>query len=645
MREKASERVSSEKLGYGRRKDSATVQKRLDNRVSHRTAAKQQRYGEGTMQRSSTVGHNRHGFDFQNSPYGKNTSNIRPGHRGVTRLPWGRGPREPPVLDVGHKNPAITTLFVDGLPQGISSEWLWDMFSQYGRVVDVYVSRKRRTTTVAPFGFVRFKVRKSAVEAMENLNGEFVKGKKMYVSMAKYEKGGHFGSKPARQEPIQPQRTVIRRPATRDTRKYVEVVRGVTHTVEQRRNSENRVQQSTRDSITATLKVNENVSVAEHLQKAVVVEVGTRYELREAAEMVDNMELPTASLSAISPNELILFFDCEEDIEDAINGDSPLRVFGDNIHRWEEKEFHKERIVWVECTGIHPKWWSYENTVKLGQLWGQVLKVEEEVHGVNSLTAARLLLKTKIKRKFDEEVRVEWGSNCGTVYVKELPSCRCMVGMGSRRSAYEDDDSDDEHERNVELVDAGGEKVDVQNQMEALGVVVRDEERAVAELGEDNRYEGGTMVVQGQEMESGSSLNQSTVNINSSVDEWLVGPLSCPIEPLEDYWFDPIATLECPLSLEAAETNARKEGGSKVSMAMVGKTPQSKRPRGRPKRSACSLPDPLSVPSTPPSCSMEALETWKTATMIDVTTHDEKEIVEELRRSKRVQVMEGSNST
>ncbi|CAO2814204.1 unnamed protein product [Amaranthus hypochondriacus] len=82
-----------------------------------------------------------------------------------------------------------------------------------------------------------------------------------------------------------------------------------------------------------------------------------------------------------------------------------------------------------------------------------------------------------------------------------------------------------------------------------------------------------------------------------------------------------------------------------MAMAMVGKTPQSKRPRGRPKRSACSLPDPLSVPSTPSSCSMEALKTWNMAKMMEVSTHNEKDMVEELRRSKRVQVMEGSNST
>ncbi|CAO2814203.1 unnamed protein product [Amaranthus hypochondriacus] len=513
MREKARERVSREKESYGWQQYPATVKKRLDYRVLHRTAAKRQLYGEGSMQRSSMAVHNHRVFESQNPSHWNTTSNTRPGHRGVTRLLWGRGPREPPVLDVGQKNPGTTTLFVDGLPQGISSEWLGDMFSQCGRVVDVYVSRKKRTATVAQFGFVRFKDRKCAEEAMDKLNGELIKGRKMYVSMAKYEKGGHFGLKPPRQQPKPPQRSLIRRSATRDSRKYVEVVRGVTPTMENRSVFENRVQQRAREPMSVTLKMGESETVAQRLQKAVVVQVGNRYELREAAERVANMELPIASLSAISPKELILFFDNEEDIEGAINGDSPLRILGENVHRWDEKEFQQERIVWVECTGIHPKWWSYENTVKLGEVWGQVLNVEEEVLGVNSLTAARLLLKTKINHKLDEEVRVQWGSNFGTVYVREIPSCRCMVGTGSRRCESDDDDSHDEHDEEGEYVDAGCVKADDQNVVGVMGANDSDEERAVVEVGQNVMDEGRTVEALGLEKESRSTMNQSTVNI------------------------------------------------------------------------------------------------------------------------------------
>ncbi|CAO2822703.1 unnamed protein product [Amaranthus hypochondriacus] len=487
---------------------------------------------------------------------------------------------------------------------------------------------------------------------MGKLNEEVIKGKKMYVSMAKFEKGGHFGVEPPRQEPKQPQRRIIQQPATRDSRKYVEVVRGVKHTQENRRVNENRAKQSAVVTTGQTIRVDENGSLSERLKMAVVVEVHTRFELREAAEMVANMELPTASLSAISPNELVLFFDEEEDIEGVLNEDSMLKTIGKSIYRWDVKKFQNERTVWVECTGIHPEWWSYENTVKIGELWGQVLKVEEEIHGVNSLTAARLLLKTKISRKLDEKVGVEWGSNLGTVFIRESSTCRCMETMGLRERHYEDDDSEDDKDGESEHGDDAVEKaeqgeddggnVDEQN---VVGVMEVHDCVDGREVGQDDMFEGGTVEVLGLERESGSTVEHSTLNINSAVDEWLVGPLSCPIEPLEDYWFDPIASLECPLSMEAAEMNARKVDGSKSSTTMVGKTPQSKRPRGRPKRSACSLPDPLSVPSTPSSCSLEAMKTWSMARRMDVATHDESEIVEELRRSKRVQIMEGNNPT
>ncbi|CAO2817612.1 unnamed protein product [Amaranthus hypochondriacus] len=128
-----------------------------------------------------------------------------------------------------------------------------------------------------------------------------------------------------------------------------------------------------------------------------------------------------------------------------------------------------------------------------------------------------------------------------------------------------------------------------------------------------------------------------------SVDVWLGGPMLCPVEHRGDNWFDPIASVECPLMLEGRSNLDRNEGSDGGLNDTVANTPLLKRPRGRPKRVASSLPDTLSVPSTPLSCSLEASATWKTATMIGISANEECAIMEEIRRSKRVQIREANN--
>lgn len=99
-------------------------------------------------------------------------------------------------------------------------------------------------------------------------------------------------------------------------------------------------------------------------------------------------------------------------------------------------------------------------------------------------------------------------------------------------------------------------------------------------------------------------------------------------KPSLNDWFDPIASVECSLPTQTAT-----------------KSIPQKKPRGRPKRNACSLPEPLFVPSTPSKSNLEALETWNTAKLLGVTASNEQAVVSELRKSKRLLVLEENDPT
>lgn len=62
------------------------------------------------------------------------------------------------------------------------------MFERYGDIGDVHIPRDRRTSRSRGFGFVRFYDRRDADYAIERVDGRFVNGRELRVSMAKYDR-------------------------------------------------------------------------------------------------------------------------------------------------------------------------------------------------------------------------------------------------------------------------------------------------------------------------------------------------------------------------------------------------------------------------------------------------------------------------
>ncbi|MED6172803.1 hypothetical protein PIB30_053299 [Stylosanthes scabra] len=77
-------------------------------------------------------------------------------------------------------------MFLDNLPSSTTLALMWKIFGREGKVVDVFLSRKRRTSNNLKFGFVRFICQAEAVCAIERLDGWIVWGCKISVAIAKY---------------------------------------------------------------------------------------------------------------------------------------------------------------------------------------------------------------------------------------------------------------------------------------------------------------------------------------------------------------------------------------------------------------------------------------------------------------------------
>ncbi|GAB4845052.1 hypothetical protein Ancab_038457 [Ancistrocladus abbreviatus] len=63
---------------------------------------------------------------------------------------------------------------------------LYPLFDKYGKVVDVFIPRDRRTGESRGFAFIRYKHQDEAQKAVEKLDGKVVDGREIMVQFAKY---------------------------------------------------------------------------------------------------------------------------------------------------------------------------------------------------------------------------------------------------------------------------------------------------------------------------------------------------------------------------------------------------------------------------------------------------------------------------
>ncbi|CAL5332792.1 hypothetical protein CsSME_00014320 [Camellia sinensis var. sinensis] len=67
-----------------------------------------------------------------------------------------------------------------------SADDLFPLFEKYGKVVDVFIPRDRRTGDSRGFAFVRYKYADEAQKAVDKLDGRVVDGREIMVQFAKY---------------------------------------------------------------------------------------------------------------------------------------------------------------------------------------------------------------------------------------------------------------------------------------------------------------------------------------------------------------------------------------------------------------------------------------------------------------------------
>ncbi|CAO2820369.1 unnamed protein product [Amaranthus hypochondriacus] len=624
-------------------------------------------------------------------------SGLGVGHRGYSRLPWRRGPREPLLPQLGSPNDgrSFTTLFIDGLYRELSPAYLKSLFEQHGAVEEVFISKKVRNNRKDAFGFVRYGSAEKADLAIRKLNGHVISDARISVSYAKYQKGGSPFSK---ELPVRKKKSTsskerwIKKPALRDDRKYVEVVLGKQKTISEQEkalvqpqisainevNGIEKVQTKGKKNTKSSLIVSENSTMTEKLKNALVVYFKEPTNPKQAAEWVIELNVPCVCMSSISPLSLILFFESDIDTKDAMEEVSSLWKFFKNIRRWSENDRYNERLTWIECYGLHPKCWSLENIKRIGEQWGSVIHVDHEDNGLNSLTFARLLIRTTAQFRVDACIRLEWETGDCDIWVKETNGCRGSTMHETNHYEPVNTIDDKVNSSNLEAGnsssklwvsetrDEGGYEQVVTKSVQGYQQRIEGcyEDLLLADIMSKPLGRGETPPQQPKTVTKTIPSDCSVELVNESIDHENVGAVAVNNEGLntvvnhvsinhdpvvdifvgvvnvtqEEDRIDPIASVEivgggCLPVSHGIATNTLIEH----SMIPESSTKRSRRhPRKRSGQSHGGTP----VSDQPSlNCLVEAQKTWATAKLLGISSCDEGAVISELRISKRLQLL------
>ena len=112
--------------------------------------------------------------------------------------------------------------------------------------------------------------------------------------------------------------------------------------------------------------------------------------------------------------------------KNAVIMDSLLWNIFDDIRMWSEGEFLDDRLVWIDCIGLHPLCYSTENLRKIGELWGPIIHIDSRIQGVERITGARILIRTKAQNRIDNRIKIMYAHGSCDVWIKEhCGSCAC----------------------------------------------------------------------------------------------------------------------------------------------------------------------------------------------------------------------------
>ncbi|MED6179443.1 hypothetical protein PIB30_001207 [Stylosanthes scabra] len=316
------------------------------------------------------------------------------------------------------------SIFADNLPADASLGWLWKVFSSVGEVVDVYLSRKRRTNNPLRFAFIRYKSRNEALRAIEQYDGWIVWGCEIKLTESRYKRNikDHTEKKQeGAKGSANTDGNVENDGMMKQGKSYKDVVlAGSNAGNSEKVNIPNDMQTLGESKIL----LSRNGELLQKMKRGLVGETMSPIEFNTLKNAVLEDWANIQEVSMIGPMKMLLVFDSEEHMMEACESPNMLNHFID-VRPWSKGETNRLRRCWIEVVGLPVHGWLVDNMCKIGEVWGRVIEV---VGGSeNQFSSFKVLIDVGVGPMIQAFADVLIEEETFRIFVREVDICHACL--------------------------------------------------------------------------------------------------------------------------------------------------------------------------------------------------------------------------
>ncbi|GMP56130.1 hypothetical protein CsSME_00020718 [Camellia sinensis var. sinensis] len=294
---------------------------------------------------------------------------------------------------------AIHSVFMDNIPEFMGTRGLYNIFSNYGVVMDAFIPNKRGKMTRSRFGCVRYNCSVAADMAVQKAHGLWCDDRALKVKMAEFEKvfGPKARSRQVPQTRMAANESLMVTAGYQRTRSFAEVVRG-------------------RGIQTATVRTIHTVEEGNGwLYESIVARLKPSFSVVDFKEEIVREGFGDVKVRLGGGRDMVLTFTSVEDMKVKFQEMQEwLNAWCESAHVWRlGLVLEQERHVWLSCYGVPLNLWSFSTFSSIGKIWGAVDAIDDDTLRLNSFHCGKVRIATTSMDTINHTINLECK---GTIY-------------------------------------------------------------------------------------------------------------------------------------------------------------------------------------------------------------------------------------
>ncbi|MCH80824.1 hypothetical protein A2U01_0001598 [Trifolium medium] len=336
-----------------------------------------------------------------------------------------------------------TTCYVNNLPEDVGQKEVERMFERWGKVVDVYIAKKRNKMGKV-FGFVRYANVKDERWLESQLRDIWFGTYKVWVNISRFEKPNkkfQYGetSKEANGADTRKkeQRTTNVSNNTKNYARRGQSVRREGKTFAEAIQNKETVQKkevAQRDEIKVDSGMEgTSLSVTIKEEEMAWAKQGFVGFVRNIEEidllqqrMVDE-GITTVRVIPMGGEKVFIKADENEDLKTLIReAENFFQQLFSVVRQWEPRDSTGARCVWIRAFGVPVHAWRRSVFSLLTNSVGRLIKIDQITENMERLDVARLFVRTSILEAINKVIKIRINNECFTIRITE-EMCDCGV--------------------------------------------------------------------------------------------------------------------------------------------------------------------------------------------------------------------------